>query len=214
MLKRIASAVIVFAAVFLFRMPVGAHPHAWIDLETTAVFDEQGRFAGLDQIWLFGDFYSGYVLADIGSDDRDVIIDGLREVASRNLANLQEFDYFTVVEADGQAQSIAPVETFETGVIQGRIYLKFTTRLEAPVDAASSLVRHAVYDPSYYIEVLYVEGSAPRLPSQGAPICSVSVEKPNPTFDDLAYASSLDRTETSSDGLGKVFAEWTTLTCE
>lgn len=214
MIKKIAFAFAAFFIVFGFRVPVDAHPHAWIDLDTTAIFDDQGRFAGLEQTWLFGDFYSGYVLADIGSDDREVIIESLREVARQNLINLREYDYFTVFKVDDLTKSIVDAETFETGVIEGRIYLKFTTLLDEPVDPRAVSVRYAVYDPTYYIEILYAEGARPKLPATGAPVCSVTVDRPEPTFDDLAYASSLDKTQTASVGLGDVFAEWATLTCD
>lgn len=213
-MKFVSRFCLIFAVVLFARSSADAHPHAWIDLETTAIFDVQGQFAGLAQTWLFGDFYSGYVLADIGSDDRDVIVEGLRDVARRNILSLQEFNYFTVIEADGQEQAIETVEVFETGVINGRIYLTFETRLTEPVDARAQLIRHAVYDPTYYIEVLYKEGVRPALPTTGAPICSVSLETPTPTFDELAYAASVDQDENNSPTLGKVFAEWTTLRCE
>lgn len=190
-----------------------AHPHAWIDIESTAIIDETGRLTGLEQYWLFGDFYSSYVLADIGSDDRDVIIANLREVARQNIVNLREYDYFTVIEGDGERRAIQDVETFETGVVEGRIYLKFTTRLEEPVDPMSAAVRYAVYDPTYYIEVLYAEDATPQIRTPADVECDLAVEKPSPTFDELAFAASLDKTESGGDGLGKVFAEWVDLTC-
>ena len=214
MLKRVIVILAFIAIVFHPRIPVEAHPHAWIDLETTALFDESGKFTGLEQTWLFGDFYSGYVLADIGSDDREVIIKGLREVGSSNLRNLREYDYFTRIETAGKAQSISDVDNFETGVINGRVYLKFTTSLREAVDPQKAVVRYATYDPSYYIEILYTEESFPRLQATGAPVCSIDLERPSPTFDQLAYAASLDQTDTASDGLGKLFAEWTTIACD
>ncbi|MEQ8666369.1 MAG: DUF1007 family protein [Rhodospirillales bacterium] len=190
-----------------------AHPHAWIDLESTAILNDDGHLIALQQYWLFGDFYSSYVLADIGSDDRDAIIDSLREVARQNLVSLRDYDYFTVIKSDGQRKDIVDVEIFETGVVEGRIYLKFTTALAEPLDPATAVVRYAVYDPTYYIEILYAEGVAPRFQAPGAVVCELGVNKPSPTFDELAFAASLDRTENGGDGLGEVFAEWVEMTC-
>ena len=42
-----------------------AHPHAWIDLRSKILFDDDGRMTGLELEWLFGDFYSAYVLQDV-----------------------------------------------------------------------------------------------------------------------------------------------------
>ena len=208
----VAIAVLVIAAMLAPR--AYAHPHAWIDLQTTAVLDSEGRLSSLEQYWLFGDFYSSYVLADIGSEDREVIIANLREVARQNIQALREHDYFTVIKAGGQSQQIRDVETFETGVIEGRIYLKFTTTLVEPVDVTSVPVRYGVYDPSYYIEVLYAEGSEPELKDSSGRDCIATLDQPSPTFEELAYAASLDKTESGGNGLGQAFAEWVDLTCQ
>lgn len=190
-----------------------AHPHSWIDLESIAIIDEENRLVALEQTWLFGNFYSNYVLSEVDTSDKPALIQYLREVNRQNLVSLREHDYFTVIRANGKKQLLADVDDFETGVIDGRIYLKITTRLAQPVNVVRMNVEYAVFDPSYYIEVLHGKGSRPSIRNASSWQCALRVMEPSPTFDQLAYASSLDTTENEPGGLGEVFAEWVALSC-
>jgi len=207
--------IVIAAVVALFSQPdtADAHPHAWVDLRTTLVMDDSHRVVAIEQDWLFGDFYSGYVLADIQSSGDDMV-DALRETARQNLVNLREYDYFTRVLADGETQVLKDVKTFETGVLSGRIYMRFTVELAEPVDPRAHAVRYSVYDPTYYIEILYAEGAKPEIGGVLEEGCRTSVETPDPSFEDFAYASSLDQSQQAADGLGAVFAEWVDLACD
>ena len=42
-----------------------AHPHAWMDLQTRFLINEQQQLTGLDLIWHFDDFYSANIIEDM-----------------------------------------------------------------------------------------------------------------------------------------------------
>ncbi len=192
-------------------LPATAHPHAWIDLRSTAVVDADGRMVAIEQHWLFGDFYSAYILEDIKASGTEVI-QGLRDTARANLIELAAYDYFTKVRHGAEAIDFANVETFETGVINGRVYLAFRLDFLSPLDLAEHSASYAVYDPTYYIEVLHAEGIKPDVRQQ-ANACRASLTEPDPTYEQIVFASSLDQDESGGNGLGEVFAEWVTVEC-
>ncbi len=213
-LRRSPGILLTFA---LLVMPVtehraGAHPHAWIDLKSTLILNDAGEVVALNQHWLFGDFYSSFVISDIQSAGLD-IREGLMETARNNLLELEGYDYFTKMTSDGEALAFQPVSTFETGALNGRIYLDFTVTLTQPVDPLSSTVRYAVFDPTYYIEILYAEGAKPEIEGAEKLGCAIDLTTPEPTFEQLAFAASLDQTQSVGDGLGEVFAQWATVNC-
>lgn len=203
---------VLLGAAHLWTSSADAHPHAWIDLDSAVVFNDAGQMVAIEQYWLFGDFYSAYLVSDI-TDSGDDLIEGLRETARGNLIELRGYDYFTRVLVDGERASFDDVGQFETGIIEGRVYLKFTLSLSTPIDPRGQAVKYAVYDPTYYVEVLHAEGAEPKVRGS-ANNCALALTRPEPTFEELAYAASLDQDESGGDGLGAAFAEWVSLTCQ
>ena len=208
--KRLIYALVVSVLLLpVWTGPAAAHPHAWIDLRSTLVFDDKGHAVALKMDWLFGDFYSAYILEDILTSGEDVV-EGLRQTARGNLVELESYRYFTDIRADGERIAINRVETFETGVDKGRVFLKFTVPFKEPLDPREQTLRYAVYDPTYYVEVLYAEGA--RAETKGGS-CTTAIVTSEPTFEQRAFAASLDQTESGGDGLGELFAEWVELAC-
>ena len=189
-----------------------AHPHGWIDLRSRVVLDEQGRVAALELDWLFDEFYTAFIAEEYIDDGRPPS-EFLAELASTNLANLAEYDYFTHVKLDGQLRAVDAVSHFETGLRDRRLWLRFTVPLQDPVDPRSGRLTFAVYDPTYYIEVLHEEGQPIVLSGPGADMCGVEILPPNPSLSDIALASALDRMQSGGDGLGEVFSETVEVSC-
>jgi len=208
-LRKTFLAIGVLALLSVPFKPSLAHPHAWLDLQSTLVFGDDGKATALQMEWLFGDFYSSYVLEDITATGED-LVEGLRETARGNLIELEAYDYFVDFQVDGERVDLARVEQFETGVLDGRVYLRFTVSLTQPVDPVARSIRYAVYDPTYYIEVLYAEGAEAKTVGRN---CDATIVAANPTFEEAAFAASLGQEESGGNGLGVVFAEWVELTC-
>jgi len=189
-----------------------AHPHAWIDLRTRVVMNDEGRVAALELDWLFDDFYTALIAEEFAKEGRPAS-EFLPEVASTNLANLAEYDYFTDVRLDGERLPLGEVAGAETGLRDKRLWLRFEVPLVEPVDLDSGRLTFAVYDPTYYIEILYLEGETVGFTGPDADACFGRIIPPNPSFEAIALASALDRTQSGGDGLGELFAETVVVEC-
>ncbi len=212
---RLAILVLTGLAVLLSTGPSArAHPHAWIDLSTTVLFDEAGRVAALRVHWVFDEFYTLYAVEGLDADgDGKADEEQLRELAKVNLESLSEYDYFTYMKVDGVQPAYDPVVDWETYMEEERLAMTFTVALLAPADPRRSDVSYAVYDPTYYIEVAHISGEPVRLEGAVPEGCSFKLQYPDPDDEMALFAANLDQNETAGDGLGAFFAEHVAILC-
>ncbi len=199
------------AAALTWPVAASAHPHGWIDIQTRLLFDDAGRVTGIEQAWLFDELYSAFILEEFALDGVPVE-EGLEELGQADIAALAEFDYFTNLKQDGRKVALASVETFANGLAADRIWMRFEVPLVAPLDVDAGEVRYAVYDPTYFIEIMH-RGEPPVL-LEGRPACGFEVIAPDPPSEMVWLAAALDRGESGGDGLGAYFAEWVVVTCD
>ena len=194
--------------------PAAAHPHAWIDVKVKVLFDDKGRIFALEETWIFDPLYTAFSLEGVkrdkaGSPDPRAI-DALMQ---ENMKNIKEYDYLTEVESNGASARFSGVRDIKSGYADKRLRLTFTLLLETPVAATEAPVQYAVFDPTYYIEMLHVEGGgAIELSGAGAD-CRFRLVPPQPTAEAVGLAAALDRTQTAGNGLGKLFAERVSIRC-
>jgi hypothetical protein len=90
-------------AILLFAGTATAHPHAWIDLRVSLLFDDQGQLHALRQEWAFDPTYSHLLLEDMDASEPGLDMDtALQKMAVRMLENLHEYDYFTEIRRNEQ----------------------------------------------------------------------------------------------------------------
>jgi ABC-type uncharacterized transport system substrate-binding protein len=187
------------------------HPHAWIDLKTAILVDDTGRVTGVREDWLFDDFYTAFVLEEVGGT---ITREALLDLAARNLTNLKEYSYFTFFEIDGVQPAYRPVTQFDSEMRDDRLSMQFTVSLVQPADPRTARISYAVYDPTYYVEVLHAEaGDAVRFSGTPPKPCHLRLEKAKPSVEDVAFAAALDQTQSAGDGLGVLFAERVHIDC-
>jgi ABC-type uncharacterized transport system substrate-binding protein len=189
-----------------------AHPHAWIDLRSRVLLDDEGRVRALELDWLFDEFYTALIAEEfVEADERSP--EFLAGIAAQNLANLAEYDYFTDVRLEGERLPVDKVTRYETGLRDERLWLRFEVPLANPVDPRSGKLTFAVYDPGYWIEILHLEGDPITFGGASAGMCSAEIIPPNPSFESVALAAALDRGETAGNDLGELFAETVVVSC-
>jgi ABC-type uncharacterized transport system substrate-binding protein len=206
------TAVGLFALVTLAALPAAAHPHAWIDMHSEVMLDDQGDMEGLRLYWVFDEWYTATIASEFAKSDT-LSTEFLTSLARQNLDNLAEYDYFTKVLVDGEKASIGKVTTFDTGLMSERLWLRFEVPLSKRVDPRKSKVSYKVYDPTYYIEILHVEDNPVTFKGKGADQCSAKVIDANPTFEAVALASAIDVTQTGGENLGELFAQTVDVSC-
>ena len=191
-----------------------AHPHGWIDLQVTVLLDEDGAVLGVRENWLFDDTYSAFATEGFDTDG-----DGapdpqlLQALAVENLSQLRAWNYFTEIRAQTGNLSIPEATDATTAFAGGRLYMAFTLLFDEPVPRDSQPLAYAIFDPTYMAAMTYIpDGEGLRLEG-GPPGCSAAITDAEPDPDVVAYALSLDVTQTSDTSLGAQFAQWVTISC-
>ena len=192
--------------------PALAHPHAWIDLRSTVVLDADGRVIAIEQEWLFDQFYTVFVTEEL-SGAAGTRAEALKALARSNLQNLRSYDYFTEVHAGGTKVPLGTVSEFESEMRQGRLWMRFVVPLATPVDPTRRSLAFAVFDPTYYIEILHLQGDVVDFRGAGTGGCFGRIVPPNPTTETVLLAQAMDRNATPDATLGSVFAERVEVTC-
>lgn len=205
------SALLLAFALCLCGTAARAHPHGWIDLESAVMLDDQGRITGMELDWRFDAFYTAFVLDGVKPDQ--VKQADLDKLAGENLGNLKDYDYFTEVQIDGQRQKLGPVAGFKTALRGDQLWLHFVVPLAAPVALRDHRLGYAIYDPTYFIEIRHRSAQAAKVEGPGGGTCATKVIEPEPPMAAIALASGLDMSESGGDSLGRLFAEWVTVTC-
>lgn len=214
-MKQTFAALYLSLGLLLFPLSAQSHPHNWIDLETAAVFNEDGLITEIWVGWLFDDFYSAFTLEGLSKDETGKYEQKkLDELAEVNLKNLSEYDYFTFVEKNGQPVQNAVVTDYKTHVDGWRLWMEFRVPLETPLDPRTDRITYKVYDPTYYVEILHIEDKIPvSLAGKGALGCGYELIAPEPPEELAMFAASLDQTESGGNELGENFAEEVKITC-
>jgi len=102
------SHVLLLLALFLpLSSPAQAHPHVWVTVETTLVY-ERGAFTSLKHKWTFDEFYSAMAVEGLDTNkDGKYDRNELAELAKVNVTSLKDFAYFTFPTLSGQALKTA-----------------------------------------------------------------------------------------------------------
>lgn len=195
--------------------PTIAHPHAWIDVSVTILLGDDGRVRGLQQKWLFDDFYSAFVMegaVEIGGGK--VSQEALEALMAENMKNLAEYDFFTEISSGENELSMLEPVNGSTQVIENRLEMAFEIPLAEPVPVNDIPLNYRIYDPTFYVEMVHIESDDNVTFSDPSASCSAVIQQPSPDPEKLLYASSLDQSEKGYDGLGRYFAEVVTVKCD
>ena len=72
---------------------------------------------------------------------------------------------------------------------------------------------YAIFDPTYYIEMLHEEGAAITIEGDLARKCSSWIEQPNPLADAVALSQSSILDNNADSTVGRFFAETVHVSC-
>lgn len=215
MIRRVAAFLLTVIVPCLWHAQSEAHPHAWIDIKVIVLFNASGEATGLAETWIFDELYTAFTTEGFDSDgDGTPDANKLAELLTININALADHHYFTRVKQGPERISLRNAEDAASKMEDNRLVMTFSVPFEAPVSPHGQPLRYAVFDPTYYAEVLHAEEpGAIRL--SGAPAsCSHQLERADPDPEMVALAYTLDQTEGAGDGLGEHFAEWVTVHCD
>ncbi|MEX0582995.1 MAG: DUF1007 family protein [Sneathiella sp.] len=207
---------IIACSIFLLSplQPALAHPHVWTDITIKILFDDTGKVTGLHQTWLFDDYYTAYAVEGTDLDgDGSPDPEKLEEIMGVNMAHLKEYGYFTEAKFKDKVLTLKPVTDMSTRMLDERLEMSFATPFEEPVSVAGNSFSYAIFDPTYYVEMLHAETETPVTLSGAPDGCTYKLIPPNPDPNAVAQAAMLDASMRGETGLGSFFAERVNLTC-
>ena len=212
MLKVCALAATTFFSALLSVTSALGHPHMWVDLESRVVLNIDDGSVAIQQVWLFDDFFSTSVIEDSSLYPGGTNA-GIQKEIERIIEALKPYNYYTEIEMGGKKLSSTLVGDVSWEVIDNRIKMRFTV---APNESSASDVQgwsYAIFDPTYYIEMLHAEGSSITIDGDFAQKCNSWIEQPNPSADAVALSQSTILDNNADDTVGRFFAETVHVSC-
>ncbi len=155
--------------------PATAHPHVWISVETTLLYDK-GAFTGLRHKWTFDQYYTAMAIEGLdknkdGKYDREE----LAELAKVNIDGLKEFAYFTTASVAGREIKLEVANDYWLEHKDSLLSLNFTLTFAEPVPAEAKGFSFAVQDPTFFIAFDLAKTDPAKL-GPGAPAaCKLTV---------------------------------------
>ena len=142
-----------FAAALVAPLPLGAHPHVFVDTEMTLSVDEENRVTGVRMQWRYDEFITLLILEDMGID-----MDGDGVLTEEESARLLGFDLSDwpegfegdlYVERDGEKVEMPRPEAVSAKLENGQL-VSVQTRAIPPVPVEVFELRQ--YDPTFYVQ--------------------------------------------------------------
>ncbi|EHO48678.1 zinc transporter binding subunit ZevA [Haemophilus sp. oral taxon 851] len=201
-----------FLLVLFFSGSVLAHPHAFIDMQTTPII-ENNQLIGLSMKWTLDEPSSSAVIYDMKQaktkNDQQKLIDDV-------MGNIVSEHYFSYLyDAQNNKIKYSPHPKNYGVKIQG---LQLQYYFDVPLAHSQNLEKNTfslqTYDPTYYVAMAYASKSTvdfSALPKN----CQGKLIEPNVDEKIQAYASSLDKSQKNEDdSLGVMFAQKIIIQCE
>ena len=184
----------------------------WVDLESHVVVDKPNGNISIQQVWLFDDFFSTALIEDaaLNPDGQNV---GIQKEIDRIIDALEPYSYFTTINLGGKNLSSKLVGDVTWEVVQNRIKMRFTIAVNERNGVEAQSWSYAIFDPTYYIEMLHVEQANVKIGGDAAVKCSSWIEQPNPSADAVALSQSATLDNNADDTVGRLFAETIHVSC-
>jgi len=197
--------------------PAAAHPHVWVSVETTVVY-EAGKVVGFQHSWTFDDMYTAMAIQGLDKDQDGVYSrEELAELAQVNIDGLKEFDFFTYARVRETPVALAAPKDYWLEHKDGVLSLHFTLPIAKPLPAETEGFEFAVYDQTFFIAFDLAKENPVRL-SEGAPAgCRATVGNADKDLADLqrlndAFGGQLTAGD-ANQGTGVGYASTISLSC-
>jgi ABC-type uncharacterized transport system substrate-binding protein len=207
-------------AIFLCVSAAQAHPHVWADMQSAIVFTDDGLIKGVDLEWTFDDAYTQMALDGLDLDgDGTYSQDELAPLTKENIESLKDYEYFTVMRANGEQQKIG--EVTEAGQIwsNNKLTLHFQVPLVTPLDPKKVDFVLKVYDPEFFVDIEYVKDNPADVVGKMPKECKL-VLKPVPTDAELDQTRLMLSTKgkdwkpENNEDFGAMFAQPVLIKCK
>jgi ABC-type uncharacterized transport system substrate-binding protein len=213
-------AILIMFLLFLLSARSEAHPHNWIQLDSTFVLDDQARLIEIKQTWAFDTYYSMMTLADAVNEHGNETV-GLKVTAERMILNLAEYKYFSNLRVNGAqitlgkptSFALTKTSTSDDEFQRPGLELTMAFKVAPSIAIEKQTLQWQVFDPMYYIAMEHSVVNNIQVIGGDATECSTELDIPEPSEEIIKYAMQLDQTQKDTPGLGKHFAETAVIRC-
>jgi ABC-type uncharacterized transport system substrate-binding protein len=191
-----------------------AHPHVWVSAKAEIVYDQDGKVTGIRHAWTFDKSYSAYVTQGLDKDgDGKLTPEELQDLAKENTESLVEFDYFTVLKANGKKQDFGAPHDYRMIFADEAATLSYILPLRAPAAAKTAVLE--VYDPTFFVSFTLADGNDAVKVASAPQGCAINISRPKPT--DTAQQPTMSEaffeTLTASSSFGVQYANRAIIAC-
>ena len=183
------------------------------------VFTEDGLIKGVDLEWTFDDAYTQMALEGLDVDGDGIYSQAeLAPLTKENIASLKDYEFFTVMRANGEQQKIGEVTDFGQIWSNNKLKLHLQVPLEKPIDPKTQEFVFKVYDPEFFIAIDYVKDDPVDVVGKMPEVCKLVV-KPVPTDAELDQTRTMLSTKGAdwkpeiAEDFGAMFAQAVSIAC-
>ncbi|MGX9522562.1 DUF1007 family protein [Vibrio mediterranei] len=190
-----------------------AHPHSWIDMQTTVLGSEKA-ITGFKMRWAFDPMTTAYLFdgEDMTPQHKQQTLDKLSKEVVGNMLGSHYFTYF--LDSDGKTPiRYKAVQHSELTQSKGKAILSFTITLVHPYPFNNQTLSLKIFDPTYYIDMSWATANDINLDKTLTPYCEIKLHQPNPTSAQVNYALSIPADADPDDSLGQLFTQNAKITC-
>jgi ABC-type uncharacterized transport system substrate-binding protein len=214
-LPRIAAASLV---ALVLAAPAAAHPHVFIDAGVEVLIDDQNRATGVRIRWTYDEYYSLFIIGDMGLDsdwDGALTDDERARLSGFDMKWDPGFAGDTYALRDEAELALSRPKDWSAAYEGGKISSYHVRTFDQPVPLTGSPLIVQTYDPGYY--VLYTIAFDPVL--TGGQDCTATAYAPDITEADEALKGALAEYTPDQDleadfpAIGKAYAEEIRVTC-
>jgi ABC-type uncharacterized transport system substrate-binding protein len=194
--------------------PALAHPHVWVTAKAEVVYDTSGNVTGIRHAWTFDKAYSAYVTQGLDKDSNGKLTsEELQDLAKENTESLVEFDYFTVLKANGRKQEFASPRDYAMALADEALTLSYFLPLKAPTGARTASVE--IYDPTFFIGFSLADGNDAVTLASAPKGCATNISRPKPleTTEQQSMSESFFQTLTAASSFGAQYANRAIIAC-
>jgi ABC-type uncharacterized transport system substrate-binding protein len=217
-MKPVMRLIAAVLSLLALAVPALAHPHVFIDSGIEVLIDDQNRATGVRISWTYDEYYSLFIIGDMGLDlDWDGVL------TADESARLAGFDMKWDPGYSGDTYALqrdvdlalSRPRDWSAEYQDGKITSHHLRDFDWPIPLSGDPLIVQVYDPGYY--VLYTIAFDPVL--TGGQDCQATAYAPDITEADEALKDALAEYTPDQDleadfpAIGKAYAEEIRVTC-
>ena len=202
-------------AAAMLSTSVLAHPHTFVDAQSTLLVDKGGRLTSVRTALVIDPLTTQFVLEEHGIAFDTALDEGDRlAIAQGMVEGLGAYDFFIEIKQDGAPVAIAYASISQVLLQDDRLAAALDVTLAEPLPLEGRRLEIALFDPTYFAAVTTL---GPPLMPETASVCVVDFVRFEPQSLDAASLLDLgllSREETPADPrIGARFADRSYITC-